>query len=245
MNSEAEDDNNSSNDRWLVSYADFITLLFAFFTVLYATSERNLEKTEKVQESFKKYLIKGGGSFGGSADTVNQGEKFNTPIEPPIPTFQKGNQEAENTLSDVETELESLFAKEDVKKYILDVASDEMGVRIVLKGGELFADDAIQFRPGAMPFLKQLGTVLSRYNKKFLIEGHSQSHNSTYSNEWEFASARAITLVRYFAKVHKIDNARLISMSYGNQRPMDPSKTKQPMLNERLELVILNGDSPL
>src|SRR3954465_11934066 len=89
-------------DRWLVSYADFITLMFAFFAVLYATSQKDMEKTREFQDSIKRFLIKAG-AFGESGQQINQGIKNNSPIEPPIQTFGSTKPEAAKVLDEAET----------------------------------------------------------------------------------------------------------------------------------------------
>src|SRR5476649_1537713 len=99
------DDPQNSNDRWLVSYADFITLMFAFFAVLYATSQKDIEKTKEFQESVKKYLIKAG-AFGESGAQLNQGVKNNSPIDEPIQTFNPNKPEAVKTTDEAETFIE-------------------------------------------------------------------------------------------------------------------------------------------
>src|SRR5438045_9650044 len=81
--------NDSENqDRWLISYADFITLWIALFVILYATSERDVEKTKGFQNAIDKYLIKAG-AFGESGAKIEQGEKNFTVIEPPIQTYRQ------------------------------------------------------------------------------------------------------------------------------------------------------------
>lgn len=245
MSSDSEEQDHGSRDRWLVSYADFITLLFAFFTILYATSERNMEKTKEFQDSVKKYLIKAG-AFGGSGEKINQGERFNTVIEPPIETHDQAKPDVENVKGKLETELEEALSPEDLRKVVLDISSDDLGVRVVLAGQQLFADGSTQFRPAVLTILKKIGGVLQKFNKKVMIEGHSQEKAAPYNNDWEFAAARAITMVRYLSKVHKIESNRLMALSYGSQRPYDDKKSKNAeRLNERLEVVILNGDIAL
>lgn len=242
---ESEEHSRGAQDRWLVSYADFITLLFAFFTILYATSDRDLEKTKEFQDSVKKYLVKAG-AFGGTGEKINQGEKFNTVIEPPIETYDQAKPETENVKGELENQLESALSAEDLRKVVLDISSDDLGVRIVLAGQQLFANGSTQFRPAILDVLQKMGAIVAKLNKKILIEGHSQEKAAPYNNEWEFAAARAITLVRYLAKVHKVDNNRLMALSYGSQRPYDDSKSKNAdQLNERVEVVILNGDISL
>src|ERR1700678_1409961 len=81
------EDHDNGQERWLVSYADFITLMFAFFVILYATSERDLDKVKKFQESVDKFLVKGG-ACGESGAKIDQGEKNFSVIEPPIQTFR-------------------------------------------------------------------------------------------------------------------------------------------------------------
>ena len=83
------DEGNDSHERWLVSYADFITLLFAFFVVLYATSEQDDNKSKKFEESVKKYLLKIGSALGGQGSIINTGSKNRDPIAEPIETFKK------------------------------------------------------------------------------------------------------------------------------------------------------------
>ena len=73
------EDPQDNSDRWMVSYADFITLLFAFFVVLFATSQKDLSKGKEFEESIKKFLIKFG-AFGESGQNVNQGVQENAPI---------------------------------------------------------------------------------------------------------------------------------------------------------------------
>jgi len=245
MKSDGDEHERDSQDRWLVSYADFITLLFAFFTILYATSERNQEKTKEFQDSVKKYLIKAG-AFGGSGEKIQQGERFNTVIEPPIETHDQGKPDTENVKGRIETELEEALSPEDLRKYILDISTDDLGVRIVLAGQQLFADGSTQFRPAVLKVLQKIGAVIQKFDKKVLIEGHSQEKAAPYNNDWEFAAARAITMVRYLSKVHKINDNRLMALSYGSQRPNDDKKSKNAeRLNERIEMVILNGDIAL
>lgn len=245
MSFEEDENDRGAQDRWLVSYADFITLLFAFFTILYATSERDLNKTQEFQDSVKKYLIKAG-AFGGTGEKLNQGEKFNTVIEPPIETHEQVKPETENVKGELEMQLEEALSPEDLRKVVLDISSDDLGVRVVLSGTQLFANGSTQFRPAILEILQKMGSIVAKLNKKILIEGHSQEKAAPYTNDWEFAAARAITVVRYLAKVHKVDGNRLMALSYGAQRPYDDKKSKNAdQLNERIEVVILNGDISL
>lgn len=243
-----DEDRSESSDRWLVSYADFITLLFAFFTVLYATSERNMEKTEKFQESVKKYLIKAG-AFGGSGEKLNQGEKFNTPIEPPITTYKQGDEKTAETQNLLETFIDENLKDEQKQGLVLDVSSDELGVHISLSAPAIFGSGSTQFKPSALSALQKLGTFVAGLKKHLLIEGHAAAgevRSAQFVSPWEFAAARATAFVRYLAKVHHVPAENLAAMSRGAERPFVPSDSKDAHnKNNRLDIVILAEDSPL
>src|SRR5690606_19824059 len=76
-----------NSERWMVSFADFMTLLFALFAVLYATSTQDLEKAKQFQDSIKRYLIKTGATGSSGQNLGQAGEKLDSPIEPPIQTY--------------------------------------------------------------------------------------------------------------------------------------------------------------
>ena len=92
----------NSHERWLVSYADFITLMFAFFVILYATSERDAEKAKKFQNSLEKFLIKAG-SFGETGAKIEQGEKNFSVIEPPIQSYRQSAPDQTKLVDEIQT----------------------------------------------------------------------------------------------------------------------------------------------
>ncbi len=237
---EPSDDGHAGQERWLVSYADFITLMFAFFVMLYATSEKDAEKSREFQESIKKYLIKAG-AFGESGAQINQGERHNSPIEEPIPTFKKDKPEAVKAIDEAEAYLESNVKEEDRKKYIAEMATDDWGVRIVIPANALYADGSEKFRAEALPFVDKLSELLSRSRRKILIEGHvAPGEVGTSRSTWEFASARAVNLLRYIQKKREMPSNLLAAASLADSRPMYTGDNAK--LNSRIELVLLNQD---
>src|SRR6185437_12293789 len=119
----SEEKEPSGQDRWLVSYADFITLMFAFFAVLYATSQKDFEKEKNFQESIKKYLIKAG-AFGESGQQIQQGQKNNSVIEAPIETYNRPKPEAVKALDEAQGFVQAKLSKKERDRYVFDVASD-------------------------------------------------------------------------------------------------------------------------
>jgi len=244
--SDDDRDANTGHERWIVSYADFITLLFAFFAVLYATSNRDMEKTKQFQDSIKRFLIKTG-AFGGTGETVNQGEKYNSPIEPPIPTFAQGTEAAREILDQVEQLVERDVPQGEKSKYLRDIGVDENGARVQLSASQIFAKNSAKFLPAAIPFLDRLAALIEGVGRPVMIEGHmpqSAANNPNYPSAWEFASARSAALVRYFVKRHNLDASRFIVVSHGAQRPIVPNeKSDAQLVNQRIEILFLSEDS--
>lgn len=240
---ENPDEKESGQDRWLVSYADFITLMFAFFAVLYATSQKDVEKSQEFQESIKKYLIKAG-AFGESGSQLNQGTKNNSPIETPIPTFNPNKPEAAQALDEAEVFMESQLTKEEQKKYILDLTADEWGVRIVIPNSALFSDQSEKFRADAMPFISRLSELIAKTKRKVLIEGHvNEKEVGSFKSTWEFASARSLNLLRFIQVKQQLPGSQLASASLGDTRPLTKEDPKHT--NSRVEVVLLNTDFEL
>lgn len=238
-----EEDTEAGHERWLVSYADFITLMFAFFVVLYATSEKDLSKAEEFQESMKKYLIKAG-SFGESGQQINQGEKNNELIEPPIQTFRPSKPETVAALDQAEQFIERSFSETERKKYIADVSADEWGVRITLISGAVYAPGSTKFTPEAMEFVRKLSALLPLTKRRLLIEGHALAgETGGMASPWDFASARAVNMLRYLQKSQSLKPNTLVAASFGDSRPVYEGVNAAK--NSRIEVVLLNQDMEL
>ena len=228
-----------NHERWLVSYADFITLMFAFFTILFATSEQNTEKTKEFEKSLRVNLIKMG-AMGDSGDKMNQGSEYNTPIDNPIKSYTKTSEEVQSLQKKVERFFEANLSASELDKLIRDISPDAYGVRITLSGDSLFARGSVQMKPDSLPALDKIAKLVKEMNRRLIIEGHSNETaqaKELYPTTWELSSVQAAKVLRYFSKVHKIDSNKMATMSYGDQRPLPP-------YNRRIDLLILTEDIP-
>jgi chemotaxis protein MotB len=229
-----------SQERWLVSYADFITLMFAFFAVLYATSEKNLDKAKELQDSVKKYLIKAG-SFGDSGQQIQQGQKNNAIIEPPIQTYKDGRPETVELLDKAEEFIETQLTKEERKKFVRDIGADDWGVRIVMPSDVLYSKHSEKFRAEALPFITKLSDLIAKTKRKVLIEGHvSAGESGTFRSTWDFSSARAVNMLRFMQAKQKFPGNQLAAAAMGDSRPAYEAQNAEG--NSRIELVLLNHD---
>lgn len=238
---EERNDEEPSHERWLVSYADFITLMFAFFAVLYATSQKDVEKSQQFQESIKKFLIKAGSFGGGPSPQVNQADKGDTAIDSPIQTFRPTKSEPATDTDEAETFFESQLSAEERKRYVSDIVTDDWGVRIILVGEALFAPGSEKFREEAMPFVAKLSELLAQTKRKVLIEGHvGAGEKGRYHSTWEFSSARSLNVLRFVQAKKALPPERLASAALGDSRPQTKGRAG---INSRIEVVVLNSET--
>ncbi len=238
-----DDEKDASHERWLVSYADFITLMFAFFVVLYATSEKDLAKVEEFRDSMKRYLVKAG-AFGESGQQINQGDRNTQLIEPPIQTFRPSKPETVETLDKIETFVEGSFTAAERKKYIADISADEWGVRISMPAAELYGAGSEKFKPEAVKFLGKLSELLPQTKRHVLIEGHAAAGEvGGLASPWDFASARAVNMLRFVMKRQGLKPSTMAAASFGDSRPIFEGE-RAPM-NSRVDIILLNQDMEL
>src|ERR1700677_3876000 len=133
MAKKKHEEEHENHERWLVSYADFITLLFAFFTILYATSQKDAAKAQEfqksIQKAFKSYI-----DFGGTQGKFIDNQTATEIIPPPIDVVPMDGGPKE-TQDYIEREIEKVLGTDDEKEYISDIRSDAMGVHVSLEIG--------------------------------------------------------------------------------------------------------------
>jgi chemotaxis protein MotB len=231
-----------NHERWLVSYADFITLLFAFFVVMYATSSANEEKQKNLEDSIKlNFHLMGKGGTEQNGETI---ENALAELIMPVGNFPRkgGPKEAEDY---VERSLEKSLGDKK-KESIQDVYHDAVGVRVALTASSFFPAGSAKLKLSSLPALDAVAEVLKSNKKRIIIEGHTDDtpiEGEMFPSNWELAGGRASAVIRYFIKYHKLDPKRFISISYGDQRPVVPNDSEDHRAqNRRIELLIVTDD---
>lgn len=242
-------DEHENHDRWLVSYADFITLLFAFFVVMYATSNNDQEKQKSFQESVRSNLKLSGSVGDGGNDGANsgahEGNVGGTDAGDSFINMQGfpsrgGPQEVQEYLG---REIDKKFEATD-KEKIQVLRHDALGVRIELASSQFFLPGGVKLKLNALKTLDKIAAILKQTDKKIVIEGHTDSQpvttNANYESNWELASLRATSIVRYLIKYHQIEGSRLSAMSYADTRPIDENLTEKGRArNRRIEIYLI------
>lgn len=244
-------------ERWLVSYADFITLLFAFFVVMYAISQADIAKFKKVAASIRAAfsaagpvgMIDLGGHSGG--ETANPFEKEELPggrvinlpagkthtAADPDPEIQEMRELLEETLS-LELGVTDLSDK-------LHMQFDSRGLIIRLAARDFFDHGEAEVSLDLRPVLDRIGRIIAKSKRLVRVEGHTDSSEAKaqgYASDWELSSARAAWVVKYWIKRFDIEPRRLGAAGYSHFRPLTEGTDEWSRAkNRRVEIIILNN----
>ncbi len=243
-------------ERWLVSYADFITLLFAFFVIMYAISQADLSKFKKVSQSIKAAFSAagpvgmvdlGGSSGGNTANPLEQPEapggrvinmpagKTNTAGDPD-PQLHEIKELLEETIS-LELGVTDLSEK-------MQMQFDSRGLVVRLAAKDFFDHGAVEVKPDLQPLLDRIGRVLTRTKRHIRIEGHtdpSESKTKSYLSDWELSAARGAWVAKYWLGRFDFDPKRLGIAGYSHFRPISKSDHEWGKAsNRRVEIIVLN-----
>jgi chemotaxis protein MotB len=237
-----EEDEPESHERWLVSYADFITLLFAFFVVMYALSSVNEGKYRTLSNS----LINAFGRAPGGAIIKGDGAPQGAVLAVPMPhQKQRGTeiapQEKEkmtNVARDILQVLSPL-----VKQGKVRITQTGRGVSIDINASVLFAPGDARLSDESSQALKAVAAVLKNDAHAIQVEGHTDSmpiRNSIFASNWELSAVRASSVVRLLAD-HGIAESRLSAVGFGPTKPVGPNDTSDGRLaNRRVAIAILS-----
>lgn len=242
-----------NHERWLVSYADFITLLFAFFVVLYATSNTNQDKQKTFEKSIKvNFHLQGEGPGEKQGEGLIEAQDKKTGIESTlaelnlplgIPPKSAGSREMADY---VERSLDKSMSNDQKKNAIQKITHDAVGARVTLATSTFFISGSAKLKPTALESLDMIANLLKTNERRIIVEGHTDDtpiSDLQYPSNWELAGGRASAVVRYLIKVHNLDPQRFISLSYGDQKPIAPNDTEEhKSMNRRIEILIVTDE---
>jgi chemotaxis protein MotB len=226
---EQEDGAHISSDRWLVSYADFITLMFALFVLLYAlsnTQNRELSKTWRAVASAVGARPVPGGSRPDLAESGNRG---------PRDESAAGRQ-----LAQVQQEVTAAAAR--FPNSGITVTRDERGVVISLSAAKFFASGDAEVSPEQLGALDAVIGALQKLPNRFEIDGFTDAvpiANQRFRDNWELSAARSASVLRCIVARSTIQPERLTIAGYGPYRPIGDNQTEDGRaLNRRVEIVV-------
>jgi chemotaxis protein MotB len=216
-------------ERWLLTYADMITLLVVFFIILYAQSEVNQTKFSELAASFRRAFNNGAmigqdasGAVVGTGGSVGQIQISQVQYI----QNEMGKDVQVNGLTDV-----------------VSIGSLQEGMVITVSGELLFPSGEAQLDPAAYPVLDLIAARLRTLPNNVRINGYTDDvpiHSAAFPSNWELSTARALAVLHYFVDHGGIEPVRLAVGGYGQYQPIAPNDTRENRArNRRVEIVVL------
>jgi chemotaxis protein MotB len=228
-----------SHERWLVSYADFITLLFAFFTTMYAISTVDARKLGSMVASMQSAFASQGAAPRGSGGMP---QRLLLPSPPQRGQAHGGAEQAGLGVKDVETRLRGTLASQ-VASGLVDLQVDPRGLVVSIREAGNFQSGRADLSPEARTVLAELAGALLEVGNSARVEGHTDDvpiHNERFASNWELSTARATAVVAYLLE-RGVPPERLSAAGYGEFHPRGPNDTDgHRALNRRVDVIVLN-----
>jgi chemotaxis protein MotB len=237
-------------DRWLVSYADFMTLMFALFVVLFASAYHDKKAIQRVSAAVKN----------GFQD-MGLSSASNGPLEGPPSSMTKAGATLSSTESDpnkpdpvpgdaridlneLHKKLELVLGKE-IERQEVGLRMSPEGFVISLHELGFFDSGEAMLRPGAADKIKRIAAVLTQYGLDMRVEGHSDNvpiHNATYASNWDLSTARAMAVATMLIDESRIDPKRMSIAGYAQYHPVASNDTPEGRrANRRVDIVVVSA----
>ncbi len=236
-----DDGSQENHERWLISYADFITLLFAFFVVMYAISIVNEGKYAVLSEAL-------GDAFGGRS----MAPQAHTSVEPVLPLSHIVNRKRLEAARRERERMEVLARDLTatlmplVKSGQVRVTQNARGIGIELNASVLFAQGEATLQQEAREVLGAVAGLLKDAPQRIEVEGHTDNlpiTNERFASNWELSAVRAASVVRLFIE-SGVQDVRLSAIGHGATRPMAPNDTPANQARNRRVAVMILASVP-
>jgi chemotaxis protein MotB len=222
-------DPHAARDRWLVSYADFITLLFAFFTTMYAISTVDNAKLSDMVDSMRTAF---------DTRKLDPQRPHNTPrpqVTPPDPH--------PGALDELQSRL-SKRLEAQITGGQVGLEVDPRGLVITIREAGVFQVGSADLSPAARGVLREVADAMQDIDNPVRIEGHTDDipiHTTRFQSNWELSTARATTVIAFFVQERGLSPTRFSAAGYGEFKPRVTNDSLDARAqNRRVDIVILN-----
>ncbi len=240
-----------NHERWLVSYADFITLLFAFFVVMYSVSSVNEGKYRVLSDSLDNAFSEPVRVI--EPIQIGEIERTINPIESLIVNSDRGldvdsdgtkGLEAEiesNKLEGISQNLEELLSP-FIEKELIEVKKHDLWVEVEMKSNLLFESGRAEVTESALPLLQKVAEKLREIPNEIKVEGFTDNipiDTLEFPSNWELSAARAASIVHQFTQM-RVSPSKMAAIGYGEYRPIADNRFEEGRnKNRRVVLVIM------
>jgi chemotaxis protein MotB len=222
-------------NRWMISYADMVTLLLGLFLLLFAVSQKNNQELSAALDALAaKLALKPPAVL--AIDSALSESAAGEPLQAPLPE------------SSSSPALDAALA-EALPGQAVEVSRQERGTVISLSDNILFAPGSDALAPAAQRTLDTLAQALRAQNRPIRVEGHTDNtpiRTARFPSNWELSTARATAIVRYWIARHGFSTDRLSASGYGEFRPVANNSTIEgKRKNRRVDIVLLSPQASL
>lgn len=242
MRRKKKPEEHENHERWLVSYADFITLLFAFFVVMYAISSLNEGKYRVLSDSLVTAF-----KHAPSSTLPVQHNQLPQPATRPITPAKKTGAEIDPKLKKQTEDMRQVA--QDLLKVLAPLVKDNQvkvtqslrGVTVEINASVLFAPGQAVLQTESANALAAVAQVLAQVPNRIQIEGHTDDAPIStvyYPSNWELSSARASSVVRLFGS-NGVNAERMVAIGYADNRPVAPNTDNESRARNRRVTVLI------
>ncbi len=236
-----------SHERWLVSYADFITLMFAFFVVLYATATADQKKQAQVSESINS-AFHALGIFPSSTPKPADAPAPPVPENPALPANAVSGEDVlaaaavREDLNQIQGELTHALSNQIAGRTV-SIQMSRDGLVVSLREAGFFDSGSAAPKPETLPVLRKVAASIARTPYNLRIEGHTDNvpiHTAQFDSNWELSTARATGVARLLLEENLMPPERLSAAGFAEFHPVAGNDTAQGRAeNRRVDLVVL------
>jgi chemotaxis protein MotB len=241
-----------NHERWLVSYADFITLLFAFFVVMFASSQADKSKAQRFSAALNEALDGSGAAgivakvaavLGGTVDDVGQGNALmKGPGGAKRATKNSPPEDVLELIPALETLGEEL--KREIAEGKLELSLEPRGLVVSLQQAAFFPSGEDVIDPATYPVVETIARIVNSRSNRVRLEGHTDSvpiKTARFPSNWELSAARGIAMLRMLTDRFRVDPKRLSVTGYADTVPVASNETEEGRTrNRRVDIVILS-----
>ena len=236
-----------SHERWLISYADFITLLFAFFVVLYAFAKADQKRQTQVSlaidTAFKSLgLFAHDSRTPGNKPASSASEQAAMAMNIVMGEDVLAPAQVKDDLDRMKRDLEQRLSNQ-VAQHTVAIRIGKDGLVISLREAGFFDSGSAMPRKESLETMKQIAAEIAQMPYDLRVEGHTDNipiHTAAFDSNWELSSARATDIARVLLSLHAVTPERLSAAGYAEYHPVDTNDTAEGRArNRRVDLVIM------